>query len=161
MAYRSIVDFQAESAQRKEQVMNIFIVENSGITRESLQSVLSDMPEVNVVGFAVNETGAIERIGALLPDVVILDLGLQSGSGIGVLEHVKKHHAAIKVIVFTHFTDEFHIECCKRAGADYFFDKSFQFMQLREVLWKWAHTDRLESKFHPDNNFDALQAVGG
>lgn len=140
--------------------MNIFIVENSVAARISLQSALSDMPEVNVVGHALNESGAIQCIGALLPDVVVLDLGLQSGSGVGVLEHIKKHHATIKVIVFTHYIDEFCIDRCKRAGADYFFDKSFQLMQLREVLWKWVHTDRLDNKFRPDNKLNALQVSG-
>ena len=82
--------------------MDVYIVENSRIAREALQSVLSDMPEVKVVGHAVDEYRAIERIGELLPDAVILDLSLQSGSGIGVLEHVKKQHPAIKIIVFTH-----------------------------------------------------------
>ena len=115
--------------------------------RGSLQSALSDMPEIKVVGHAESEAGAIERIDALLPDAVILDIGLQSGSGIGVLENVKKRHAEIKVMVFTHYTDEFYADRCRRAGADYFFDKSFQFMQLREVLWKWTHTDRIDDKF--------------
>jgi len=136
--------------------MNVFIVENSFAIRASLQAVLSDMAEIRVVGQAVNEAGAIERIGMLMPDVVILDLGLQSGSGVGVLENVKKFHDTIKVIVFTHYTDESCILRCKRAGADYFFDKNFQLMQLREVLWKWAHTDRLDSKFRLDNRFNAV-----
>ena len=137
--------------------MNVFIVENSLDIRASLQAVLSDMSMLKVVGQAMNESGAIERIGVLLPDVVILSLGLQSGSGIGVLEYVKKFHATIKIIVFTHYTDELCIERCKRAGVDYFFDKSFQLMQLREVLWKWAHTDRLDNKFRLDNRCDALE----
>lgn len=135
--------------------MNVFVVENSLNMHGSLQSALSDIPEVKVVGHAVSESGAIERIDALLPDAVILDIGLQSGSGIGVLENVKKHHAGIKVMVFTHYTDEFYMDRCKRAGADYFLDKSFQFMQLREVLWKWAHTDRLDDKLRSGNKFGA------
>ena len=137
--------------------MNIFIVENAGIVRESLQSVLSNMPGIKVVGYEVSEAIAIERIDALLPDAVIIDLRLQSGSGKGVLEHVKKCYATTKAIVFTHDTEKTNIDFCKRAGADYFFDKSFQFMQLREVLWKWAHTDRLDKVFRPDNKLDALQ----
>ena len=136
--------------------MNVFIVENSMAIRASLQAVLSDMAQIKVVGQAVNETGAIERIGMLLPDVVILDLGLQSGSGIEVLEKVKKHHPTIKVIVFTHYTDDSCIERCKCAGADYFFDKTFQLMQLREILWKWAHTDRLDNRFRLGSNFNAV-----
>ena len=113
---------------------NVFIVENSSAIRDTLQSVLSDMSKVNVVGQAMNESGAIERIGALLPDVVILNLGLQSSSGIGVLEHVKKYHEKIKVVVLAHFPDPMSIERCRNAGADYLFEKTTQLMQLREAL---------------------------
>ena len=120
--------------------MKVFIVENSLSVRNSIQSVLSDMPEVKVIGHAMNETVACERIGVLLPDVVILSLGLQSGSGISVLEHVKELYSHIKVIVLTHFADAEYIERCKHAGAEYFFDKTNQLMQLREILLLWART---------------------
>lgn len=119
--------------------MNVFVVENSLNMFDSLHSALTDIPNVKVVGHAVNESGAIERIDALLPDAVLLVLGLQSGSGISVLENVKKHHAEIKVMVFTHYTDEHCIDRCKRAGAEYLFDKSFQLSQARKVLRKLAH----------------------
>lgn len=117
--------------------MNIFIVENSLCVRASLQSVLSDMPELEVVGQAVNETAAKDSIGALQPDAVILSLGLQSGSVIGVLEYVKKEHTGIKVIVFAHYADALFIERCRLAGADHVFDSASQLMQLRDVLSKW------------------------
>ena len=118
--------------------MNVFVVENSMNLHDGLRSVLSGMHDVNMVGHAVNESGAIERINTLLPDAVMLDLGLQSGSGIGVLEWIKKHHAKIKVMVFTHYTDEHCIDRCKSAGAEYFFDKNSQLAQARKVLWKLA-----------------------
>jgi hypothetical protein len=70
-----------------------------------------------------------------------------------VLENIKKCHSTIKIIVLSHYTDELCVDRCKRAGADYFFDKSFQLMQLKEILWKWAHTDRLDNKFRIGNQF--------
>lgn len=141
--------------------MDVFIVENSSSVRASMHPVLSDISEVNVIGRAVSETSAIERIAALLPDVVILDLNLQSGSGFAVLETVKKYHSTIKVIVFSHYIDQQCIDRCKRSGADYYFDKSFQLMQLRQIIWKWAHTDRLDNKFRPDNPFEASRSDDG
>lgn len=118
--------------------MNVFIVEDSETMRESLQSMLSDLHDVRIIGYAADEVGAIEHINALIPDVVILDLNLLSGSGIDVLKNAKKHHPAIKVMVLTNCNGEFYQDACKRANADYFFDKSFQFMQVREVLLELA-----------------------
>jgi DNA-binding NarL/FixJ family response regulator len=130
-------------------MMNVFVVEDSEAMRESLRSMLSEFHDVRIAGYAADETGAIEQINALLPDVVILDLNLLSGSGIAVLKNVKKHHAGIKVMVLTNCTDEFYVDACKRAHADYFFDKSFQFMQVREVFANWKKASLMDNKL-PD-----------
>lgn len=124
----------------------MFIVEDSEAMRESLRTMLSDFHDVRIVGYAADEAGAIEQINLLLPDVVILDLNLLSGSGIAVLKNVKKRHAGIKVMVLTNCTDEFYVDACKRANADYFFDKSFQFMQVREVFANWSRADAANEK---------------
>ena len=116
--------------------MNVFIVEDSKLIRGHLEAMLSEIPGVAVAGHAVDESGAIERIKALLPNVVILDIRLQTGSGFDVLKYVKEHHAAIKVMVLTNHTDEYYVTRCMNAGADYFFDKSYQFMLVRAALWQ-------------------------
>lgn len=123
--------------------MNVFIVEDSDIVREHMQSMLSSIPGVEVVGYAVDELGAIERINTLLPDVVTLDISLKPGSGINVLEHIKKQHPKTKVIVLTNYTDEFSANSCRRAGADCFFDKTFQFSRVRSALWSWINVGHL------------------
>jgi DNA-binding NarL/FixJ family response regulator len=128
-------------------MMNVFIVEDSEAMRENLRAMLSEFHDVKIVGYAADETGAIEQINALLPDVVILDLNLQSGTGVAVLKNVKKHHAGIKVMVLTNCNGELYVDACKRANADYFFDKSFQFMQVREVFLKWDRASHLDKKF--------------
>lgn len=126
--------------------MNVFIVEDSEAMRESLRSMLSEFHTVRIVGYAADEMGAVEQINELLPDVVILDLNLQSGSGVAVLKSIKKRHGEIKVMVLTNCNGELYVDACKRANADYFFDKSFQFMQVREVFWNWEHAGHLDNK---------------
>ena len=124
-------------------MINVFIVEDSDIVREHMQTMLSAIPGIEVVGYAADESGAIERINALLPDVVTLDISLKPGSGIKVLENIKKQHPEIKVIVLTNYTDEYSANTCKRAGADYFFDKTFQFSRVRSALWSWVNIDHM------------------
>jgi DNA-binding NarL/FixJ family response regulator len=126
--------------------MNVFIVEDSAVMRENLKTMLSDFSNVEIVGHAADESGAIEQIDASLPDVVILDLNLESGSGINVLKNVKKHHPEIKVIVLTNYTDDHYAGACRRANADYFFDKSFQFMKVHDVLAEWSHATPANNK---------------
>jgi len=126
--------------------MNVFIVEDSETMREILRIMLSEFHNVRIAGYSEDEAGAIEHINALLPDVVLLDLNLLSGSGIAVLKNIKKHHTGIKVIVLTNCTDEFYVDACKRANADYFFDKSFQLMEVRDVFARWNKVGFMNNK---------------
>jgi DNA-binding NarL/FixJ family response regulator len=137
--------------------MDVFIVENPASIRTSLKSVLSNMTGINVIGHAINEAWAVERIAVLKPDVVIMDIGLQSGSSMAVLENVKRHSDATKVVVFAHYTDDSCVERYKCAGADYFFDKTYQLAQLREILWKWLHTDRLNGNINAGGHTNRIQ----
>ena len=42
--------------------MNVFIVEDSEAMRENLRSMLSEFHDIKIVGYAADETGAIEQI---------------------------------------------------------------------------------------------------
>jgi DNA-binding NarL/FixJ family response regulator len=127
-------------------MINVFIVEDSEAMRESLRSMLSEFHNIRINGYAADEAGAIGQINEMLPDVVVLDLMLQSGTGVAVLKDVKKHHAGIKVMVLTNCNGEAYVNACRRANADYFFDKSFQFMEIREVFSNWNKVGCIDNK---------------
>ena len=141
--------------------MNVFIVEDTSSTRVSLQSLLSSIPDVTLVGREADGFQAIACIDELQPDAVIFDIGLQPESKFEALENIKKRHSEIRIIVLTNLADELFINRCRHAGADYFFDKSFQLTQVRAVFWKWAHTDRLALTDHIYCKPDFLHALEG
>ncbi len=114
--------------------MKLFIVDDSRSVQEGLHIIMSGIPGVTVVGYAVDEAGAIEDIDSLLPDVVILDLHLLSGSGFNVLVHIKKYHPVTKIIVLSNYATEAYVSRCLQYGADYVLDKSFQFMLIENIL---------------------------
>ncbi|MDO8350711.1 MAG: response regulator transcription factor [Gallionella sp.] len=126
--------------------LNVFIVEDSSAVRESLHTLLSDITGVTVIGYAADEAGAIERINALLPDFVILDLHLQQGTGLNVLINLKKTHARMKVAVLSNYASALYVSACKQSGADYFFDKSFQFMLLGQLLAQLVSPEGLDGE---------------
>jgi len=124
--------------------MNVFLVEDSATLRDHLGNMLSEISGVVLTGHAEDEAGAIKSIDESAPDLVILDLNLKSGSGIEVLKSIKLHHAKLKVMILTNHADEMYVSRCMDAGADYFFDKSFQFMQVGAAIRQLAGCDELE-----------------
>jgi len=131
---------------REIKMINVFIVEDSEAMRASLRAMLSEFHNIRIAGYAADEAGAIEQINAAIPDVVILDLNLQSGTGVAVLKNIKKHHAGVKVMVLTNCNGELYADACKRANADYFFDKSFQFMEVRELFSNWNNAGCMDNE---------------
>lgn len=130
----------------EDEMINVFIVEDSEAMRASLLAMLSEFHNIRIAGYAADEEGAIKQINTAIPDVVILDLNLQSGTGVAVLKNIKKHHAGIKVMVLTNCNGELYVDACKRANADYFFDKSFQFMEVRELFSNWNNAGFVDDK---------------
>ena len=81
--------------------MNIVVVEDSPLMQRVLLSQLARVPGLNVVGLASGEPEAIELIGRVRPDLVLLDLFLSPGHGLKVLEAVRRADNPVKVLVLS------------------------------------------------------------
>lgn len=116
------------------QGMRVYVVDDSPLVRERLVSLLSEVDGVQVVGSADNAEEGIAGISITEPDVAILDIRMPSGSGISVLEEIKKRDDSPTVIMLTNYPYPQYRKKCMDAGADYFFDKSSEFYKVTEVL---------------------------
>jgi DNA-binding NarL/FixJ family response regulator len=112
----------------------VFIVDDSPIVRDRLAMLLSELPNVEVVGEADIAFEAIDSIHKLRPSVVVLDISMPGGSGMEVLETTKQDRPEVIVIMLTNFAHDHYRQKCLQLGADYFFDKSTEFERVTEVL---------------------------
>ncbi|WP_186830636.1 response regulator [Mitsuaria sp. TWR114] len=79
--------------------MNVVIVEGSITIRAQLQALLARERRIQVVGEAACEASAIETITRTQPDVVVMDLALQPGSGLRVLRAIRQLGIGARAIV--------------------------------------------------------------
>ncbi len=114
--------------------MKVFIADDSEVVCERLTIMLSELPGIEITGQAKDVGESIESIRRLHPDVVILDIRMPGGSGIDVLEDIKKTNAAPVVIVLTNYPYPQYRKKCMALGAEYFFDKATEFEKVTEVL---------------------------
>jgi DNA-binding NarL/FixJ family response regulator len=122
--------------------MKVFIADDSPILQDRLKTMLSDFPEVEIAGQARDVPEAIKSIQDLNPDLVILDIRMPDGSGIEVLQSIKKDRPDIKVIVFTNYPYPQYRKKCMDLGADFFFAKATESDQISVAvseLIKSAH----------------------
>jgi DNA-binding NarL/FixJ family response regulator len=114
----------------------VFVADDSPIVRERLISMLTELPNVEIVGETGVAMEAIDSIRKLKPNAVVLDISMPGGGGMSVLETIKKDDEAPLVIMLTNFSNEPYRRRCLQLGADYFFDKSSEFEKVIQVLRK-------------------------
>ena len=122
----------------------VFIVDDSPVVRDRLVTLISELPNVEVVGQADIAFEAIHSIRQLRPSVVVLDISMPGGSGMYVLETIKKDRPGPTVIMLTNFAHDQYRQKCLQLGADYFFDKSTEFERVTEVLRRLPDAGRWE-----------------
>jgi len=112
----------------------IFIVEDHTLLRAGLRALLSQDPDLEIVGEADNGRDAIRAIGVLAPHLVLMDLSMPGMNGIEAMMDIKRRNPDTRVLVLTiHKTDEYIHESL-RAGADGYILKDATHDELRVAI---------------------------
>jgi DNA-binding NarL/FixJ family response regulator len=108
------------------QALRAFLVEDNRLVRENLIAALEELAPVLVVGSAADERGALEwmRDPAWPCDLVIVDVFLSGGSGLGVLAAARRRRPEAVIVVLSNYTSAEIAARCLAGGADRVFDKS-------------------------------------
>ncbi len=109
-----------------------YLVEDSPVIRDNLVAALEDLAPVQVVGSAPDEATAVEWLTQSQHawDLVIVDIFLKQGSGLGVLGKLQKRRHESKAVVLSNYATPDIRHKCKELGADRVFDKSDQIDEL-------------------------------
>ncbi len=114
--------------------MHVFLVDDSVIIRERLKRMLAMVEDVEVIGEAGGVPEALDAILKQKPDVVLLDIPFSFGSGLAMLQSLKKAKPAPAVIILTNDPYPQYRQKCLEAGADFVFVKSTEFDQVVPAL---------------------------
>lgn len=107
-------------------VLKTYLIEDSPVIRQSLIATLEDLAPVEVVGTAEDEQTAVLWLAKRenQADLVIIDIFLKAGSGLGVLRAVENLNLLTKFVVLTNYATSDMKRKCLELGADRVFDKS-------------------------------------
>jgi DNA-binding NarL/FixJ family response regulator len=114
--------------------MRVLIVDDSEVIVQRLVAMLAEVDGVEIVDQAGTVAAASQAVRNVHPDVVILDIAMPGGSGIDVLEGMKRDQLTPIVIVLTSHGYPQYRKKCLQSGARFFFDKSTEFEKIGEVL---------------------------
>ena len=100
--------------------VRVLLVDDDDLMRAGLRAVLSSDETVEVVGEATDGLHAVERIGALDPDVVLMDVRMPRLDGISATRQILAAAPSVKVLVLTTFEEDDYIFGSLSAGASGF-----------------------------------------
>jgi two-component system response regulator NreC len=95
----------------------VLLVEDHIVVRQGIKALLSDEPDLEIVGEADNGREALSLVSELRPDVVLMDISMPGLNGIEATRQIRQRYADVKVVVLSMHASEEYVFQMLRAGA--------------------------------------------
>jgi DNA-binding NarL/FixJ family response regulator len=103
--------------------IRVLLVDDNRAFLEAAAHLLADDPKIDVVGMMLSPKEALDRILALRPDIVLLELEMPEMSGLLVTLHVKAMLHAPKVVIVTDHDEPIYQNLARGVQVDAFVSK--------------------------------------
>ena len=114
-------------------MVNVLIIDDEALSRETISSIVTNYCDnAKVIGEASGIKDGVIAVKNLKPDVILLDIQLDDGSG---FELLKQIHPTNAIVVFITAYEEFAIKAFKTSAIDYLL-KPVDISELRSALIK-------------------------
>ncbi len=100
-----------------DEPIRVLLVDDHTILREGVRALLADEPQIVVVGEAGDGRAALDKVEAVHPDVVLMDMVMPTMNGLDATRELKARHPGIKVLILSMYDDEEYVQQVIQAGA--------------------------------------------
>ena len=100
--------------------IRVLLADDHTVLRAGLRALLDREPDMQVVGEAATGEEAVERVEALRPDVVVMDLSMPGGGGLEATRQLTALGHGTRVLVLTvHAEEEYLLPVLEAGGSGY------------------------------------------
>jgi DNA-binding NarL/FixJ family response regulator len=139
--------------------IRVLLVDDDALMRAGLEAILSSDGAIEVVGEAIDGRVAVERVRALRPDVVLMDVRMPGLDGIAATREIVEVAPDTRVVILTTFEDDEYIFGALTAGASGFLLKRTGPELLIEAIKAVAAGDSLLSPSVTRRVIDRMAAL--
>ena len=148
-------EMEATKTERKAaNKVTVLIADDHRILREGLRGLLEEYDDLSIVGEATTGVQAVEKVRALNPQILLLDLIMPEMGGVEVLEALAAENLSTKTIVLTGADDDELLARCIQSGAMGYLLKDAASSQLVDAIRSvasgncWLPPDLTGKLFH-------------
>ncbi len=124
-------------------MIRVFLVDDHEIVRRGVADLINAERDLEVVGEASTIRQALARVGAVLPDVAVLDVRLPDGSGIDLCRDIRSAHPEVACLMLTAYDDDQASYTAVLAGAAGYVLKDIRGQGLLEGIRRVARGEQL------------------
>jgi two-component system, NarL family, response regulator DevR len=139
--------------------LRILLVDDHEVVRVGLRTLIERHATLQVVGEAGAAREAIEQVGRLQPDVVVLDIRLPGSSGVDACREIKERWPEVRVIILTSFPDDDVLFDAIAAGADGYVLKQVGSDELITALQRVGRGESLLDPSMIQKVFDKIRSA--
>ncbi|MDH6350208.1 MULTISPECIES: response regulator transcription factor [Brevibacillus] len=123
--------------------IRVVLVDDQTMIRQGLGYVIQMQPDMQVVGEASDGEEAVELVGKITPDVVLMDVQMPKKSGIEATREIMRMHPAIKVLILTTFDNHNYVVEGIRAGAVGYMLKDADSQEMLDLIRRASQGEAL------------------
>jgi two-component system, NarL family, response regulator len=138
--------------------LRVLIADDHPIVREGLSAVISDQPDMIVIGQAATGAEAVARALADRPDVILMDLRMPELSGVEAIVAIRVQWPGAQIIVLTTYDGDEDIYRALQAGAQAYLLKDTPRAELLEAIRAVA---RGHKRIPPEVAARLAERIGG
>ena len=128
-------------------MIRILLVDDQNIIRQGIQALLEPRPKLKIVGTAEDGNSAIEQVGVLMPDIVLMDIEMPSMSGITATQKICQQFPKTKVLILSSHEDREYVTQALQQGAEGYLLKNTLAEDLEQAILSVYHgRSQIESK---------------
>lgn len=114
--------------------LRILLVDDHNVLRDGLRALLEHEADLQVVGEAGSGAQAIAMAQTLVPDLIVLDLGLPDMSGIDVIRTLRQQRSEVRIVVLSMYSQREFVVPAIEAGCDGYVPKSSTHTSLLQAI---------------------------